>query len=559
VKINPLRLLIIAFLAIPIAPALALQPDQIVLITNKNVPESRQLADLYCDLRKIPAGHIIELDLPSDEEMPFATYETNVVAPVRQFLTEHQMVQQTTCLLTMYGVPFRNGPKINTPDEQTELAGLQADRKTLMDSAGAAVAAIEAQASALDPTFQPMVDNSPQGFQARIQAAGRAIEIQIQGMNDPDRQAQETGKLMSQIDKLGGDVELEMRIGAQQRAVTSKTPEDHQHWVDLHQRVVEAIQSLRKYQTLRWDPTARAQLRDLAHKMFGYMGALHVTEAQIAYFATDSDGQKNTVAATDSELALLWWDYYPRQASLPNPLNLHFHGHAPPVLMVMRLDGPDAPTVERMIRSSVAVESEGLNGIIAIDARGKPPTEPYGIFDQRLRHLSEIVRTKTQLGQAFADEEPVFPPHSVKNVALYCGWYSVGNYIPGCDFNRGAVGYHVASFEMVRLHQPTHGWVRGLITDGCVGTLGSVAEPYLTAFPNPDEFFPLLLTGKLTLAEVYWKTCPMTSWMMDCIGDPLYTPYKQNPAMLPQDLPPELRDALPSSPSTQLSEPTFKP
>ena len=48
--------------------------------------------------------------------------------------------------------------------------------------------------------------------------------------------------------------------------------------------------------------------------------------------------------------------------------------------------------------------------------------------------------------------------------------------------------------------------MRGLLIDGVVGTLGPVAEPYLQSFPTADEFFPLLLTGKLTLAEVYWRT-----------------------------------------------------
>ena len=76
-----------------------------------------------------------------------------------------------------------------------------------------------------------------------------------------------------------------------------------------------------------------------------------------------------------------------------------------------------------------------------------------------------------------------------------------------------------------------------------VATLGAVAEPKLPAFPKPDDFFPLLLTGKLTLAEVYWKTNPMVSWMISFIGDPLYTPYKLHPPMALEDLPPGLRNA----------------
>jgi hypothetical protein len=68
-----------------------------------------------------------------------------------------------------------------------------------------------------------------------------------------------------------------------------------------------------------------------------------------------------------------------------------------------------------------------------------------------------------------------------------------------------------------------------------------VAEPYLQSFPKADEFFPLLLTGKPTLAEVYWLSTPMVSWMNACIGDPLYRPYKVNPPLDAKDLPENLR------------------
>jgi hypothetical protein len=74
--------------------------------------------------------------------------------------------------------------------------------------------------------------------------------------------------------------------------------------------------------------------------------------------------------------------------------------------------------------------------------------------------------------------------------------------------------------------------------------VGPVAEPYLHSFPPADEFFPLLLTGKLTLAEVYWKSNPMTSWMNTCIGDPLYKPYAVKPVLTVEDLPAQLQKAV---------------
>jgi hypothetical protein len=41
------------------------------------------------------------------------------------------------------------------------------------------------------------------------------------------------------------------------------------------------------------------------------------------------------------------------------------------------------------------------------------------------------------------------------------------------------------------------------------------------------------MTGKLTLLEVYFLTVPQVSWMQLLIGDPLYRPFKNHPAVRP--------------------------
>jgi uncharacterized protein (TIGR03790 family) len=96
---------------------------------------------------------------------------------------------------------------------------------------------------------------------------------------------------------------------------------------------------------------------------------------------------------------------------------------------------------------------------------------------------------------------------------------------------KGAVGYHVASAEATTLRRPlSQVWCKRMLEEGVAATLGPVSEPYLTAFPLPDEFFPLLMTGRLSLLEVYFRTLPHLSWQMLLIGDPLYTPFRKNPA-----------------------------
>src|SRR5687768_3474018 len=85
----------------------ALEPDQIALVVNKNVPDSTALAQLYANQRGIPDGRIIALSLPVTEEIPFDLYERAVVPPIRQYLRDNQLDQRVKCLVTFLGVPFR--------------------------------------------------------------------------------------------------------------------------------------------------------------------------------------------------------------------------------------------------------------------------------------------------------------------------------------------------------------------------------------------------------------------------------------------------------------------
>jgi uncharacterized protein (TIGR03790 family) len=248
----------------------------------------------------------------------------------------------------------------------------------------------------------------------------------------------------------------------------------------------------------------------------------------------------------------VWWRFYSRSKWQPN--TLHYRARAagvsaPPVVMVMRLDGPQKGTGRDIVVASLKAERDGLRGRMVIDSRGiaardaKGAVNGYGQYDQTLRDLSKLVNRATTMPVTFDDRDAVFAAGTVKDVALYCGWYSLRNYVPAFTFQTGAVGFHVASFELVSLrNEGENGWVRGLLNDDIAATMGPVAEPYLSAFPPADQFFPLLMTGELTLAEVYWATTPMTSWMMSMIGDPLYKPFAKNPQMQLDDLPHGLRD-----------------
>lgn len=526
--------------------ALALSPDELVLICNANVPASVSTAEFYVKARQIPDGRIIKLNLPSAEEIPFDRYENEVVPQVRGFLRDNGLQQKVKCAVTFFGVPFRIGSKQLSPAENEEVAQLKKELDATAARALPLVVEVEKLAGELDPSFTPRIGQDPADLPERANQGLVTVAKHLPRDDNPQHKDL-LPRLVKLTQEFGGDAQIAEKLSDAEIA-SMLPPDQAKRWPARRAEIQAVNHEVEKLHDQRGDPAARKRVREIIQKDFGLFGYLGVLQAHIEYLSTDG-----TVSALDNELALIWWPYYNRAKWQPNPLNVRFGGSHPPVIMVTRLDGPQEGTATQIILGSLKAERDGLQGRVVIDSTGGRAPDGsvdreggYRNFDQKLLNLAELIKSGTKLPLTLDRRPAVLPPGSVKDVAIYCGWYSVRNYVPSCTFVAGAVGYHVASFEMISLRSDNEkGWVAGLLNDGVASTIGSVAEPYLSAMPAPDEFFPLLLTGKLTLAECYWKTVPMTSWMMTCIGDPLYTPFKKDPALRPEQLPELLRRAMP--------------
>ncbi len=244
----------------------------------------------------------------------------------------------------------------------------------------------------------------------------------------------------------------------------------------------------------------------------------------------------DTRAAVDSELALVLTDDYPLEGWLPNPYFLGFRQQKTllkrdTVLMVSRLDGPNPATVRRLVDDALFAENKGLEGRAYFDARWPKPTEQklsgYALYDAALHASAEGVRKSGRMKEVKLDaNEALFQPGDCPNAALYCGWYSLGQYVNAFTWVRGAIGYHIASAECTTLKEPgSQVWCKRMLEEGVAATIGPVYEPYVQAFPLPDLFFQTLTEGYLTLAEAYLISLPYLSWQMVLIGDPLYKPF----------------------------------
>ncbi len=255
-------------------------------------------------------------------------------------------------------------------------------------------------------------------------------------------------------------------------------------------------------------------------------------------------------ASVDSELMCLWWPAYRLERWVANPhyrwASDAYRAKAAPTLLTARLDGPSPEIAMRLVDDAVAVEAKGLAGSVVVDARGmgfdpaggKDDGHGYGGYDESMREAARLLG-KAGFAVTLDDKGTLLPAGSAKGVALYCGWYSLANFVDACEFERGAVAWHLASSEAVTLRKPDSKlWCPNLLKKGVAATIGPVAEPYTLGFPKPAEFFGLLATGDLTLVECYARSQLFCSWMTVLVGDPLYKPFAATPKLKMADVEP---------------------
>lgn len=118
-----LRLLLLSFLLFTFAKAnqFPLRPGHVAVVYNSAIPESQELAETYAQLRRIPAGNIIGINMPKDRDISREVFEAKIRTPLRQEFTKHQWwtlakgqdgiilptQNSIRCLAIMKGVPLR--------------------------------------------------------------------------------------------------------------------------------------------------------------------------------------------------------------------------------------------------------------------------------------------------------------------------------------------------------------------------------------------------------------------------------------------------------------------
>lgn len=532
-KKAPLTSCIAALLAsfLAAAPARALTPDDIVVIYNAKSDASLKVAEHYLHARAIPPSHLIPITCDPQESIPENIYRLAIVPQLRRVLKERSLDAGVKCLVTTYDVPLTIGPVAAGPANQQAAATLQKQLDAVFAEVGKSENAYSRIGRTGDPPAPATQDAGGTLSErvARLNLALQGAVARIQTLPEADRAA-ELQKLANLHQRVAGLTGLLSLFHVRSDAADSDTGRREMA------RLTEQLRDYeRQYQDLKGKelPAAKSGMLDLRTRTHGLIGAAQELEMQIGILAP-----AESEACFDSELALLLAtdQNYARGRWVLNPRNLELWPSiqrmtdVPRTLLVARIDGATPAAAMDLVNRALKVEKTGLNGKIYLDARGLTGTDAYSAFDADLRTASAWLKEHASIETVLDDRPELLEAKDCPDAALYCGWYSLHSYHESCQWVPGAVGYHVASLEMPTLHKPEDtGWVTQLLHRGVAGTLGATAEPYLSSFPKPSLFFPLLLTGEFTQGEVWEVTNPWVSWRVGFVGDPLYNPFKARP------------------------------
>jgi uncharacterized protein (TIGR03790 family) len=483
-----------------------------------------ELANYYCQKRHVPKDNIIALPLkwPANDTLSRNHYVKQIAEPIRDKLEKQPLKGKIKCLLTTYGVPIKVGARPMEPDKQKDVNQL----KALADKKADQLANIIEQLKELG------VENT-------------ANQNPPQEANKKDSKS-----LLSEVD--GCSQKAIDRIKSMDNAAQQKT--SYMRWLRYYELLygkAEALKMAITHQNIVEPPTAYEQANQLAmvkeHILLineaerehwplaerikkGYYGSLEQAvgiKGTLLHLQVEIDrlSGKETGAAVDSELSMVLFDNYELYRWQPNELKERLFWVDTTTMMVSRLDGPGPAIAKGLIDKALTAEAEGVKGRAYFDLRcagGSDGPRGPAYYDKSLLEAAEIVKEKTKWPVVVEKTSKLFGPGECPQTAIYCGWYSLQKYIPSFTFVTGATGYHIASWEAIHLRDSNSSeWCPSLLKNGITATLGAVAEPYLTAFPEPKDFFEELLDGKC-LVEAYYRTLPYNSWQMILIGDPLY-------------------------------------
>ena len=525
-----------------------LQPAEVAILVNKKSPQSRQIATYYAQQRGIPNNQICAIDMPGTEELDRATWDKSIRPAIRRWIATNKLQDKIRCMVTTWDVPLKIGPSA-TADSLTRrrVRLLTLERQRRMERLLDFLSKFDEIATSSPPpaNLSGLTKNSTlQAVTAELGNRLKASETRINALPDGDEKQKAINTLTQLSVATAG---LEVVTQNMKRAIDSGKGSDRMQ--QEYNFGTGRLTGLKEAQGLIGGLPASIE-RDtnaivVIERSSGIAGTVTWIDSQLAElgWATDKTKKNETYASFDSELSLVLESNYPILRWLPN--YLHYNYDSAPIrqvtrtLMISRLEAPTIELTKALIDKAIAVEKTGLQGKVYLDARGagslEGPNPQVGTipdYDRAVLLANKLISEHTSLEVVLDNKPELFAAGACPDAALYCGWYALAQYADSFTWKPGSIGYHMASAEASTIRNPeSQVWCKRMLDEGVAGTIGPVYEPYLLAFPRPNEFFAMLMTGEYTYIEAVYRSKTTNSWTITTIGDPLYNPFKANPAL----------------------------
>lgn len=122
------QLMIFLLFAFTPCQAAPLQPNEILVVVNRDIADSVHLGRDYCRKRQVPLTNLVSLSLGKKitERINRRDYDQKIVNPLRNNILHRKRETEIRCLLLIYGVPYRVGGRGPMPYSEANIEKIQA-------------------------------------------------------------------------------------------------------------------------------------------------------------------------------------------------------------------------------------------------------------------------------------------------------------------------------------------------------------------------------------------------------------------------------------------------
>lgn len=114
-----------------VVPVYALEPSEVLVVANRFVSGSVDLARYYMDRRGIPRDRLLKVTTSEKETISRALFDKEIVAPIRTYLKKNDHAATIKVIVTIKGVPLRVTPPALSAAEKQQLQLLNQQKDEL--------------------------------------------------------------------------------------------------------------------------------------------------------------------------------------------------------------------------------------------------------------------------------------------------------------------------------------------------------------------------------------------------------------------------------------------